>query len=195
MANIYLKLHFGKEKKATTSDNDEAKGDVMAEGYEGHINVLSFSHGINFGTDDEGDEGEAKEKGRKPPVAELGTSKHGPFEISKHVDRSSPKLSFMCSNGDYFDGLTLSLVRAAGGEGGATAKAGKQERYMMYKLKRCQIKSVDVEGSADGIPTEKVKFIYEEIRWTYQEMGRGTKGDRKETAWSTGEHIGRDDES
>jgi len=162
--SLYLKI-----------DGPPLEGESEAAGYEKQIEVLSFKHGIKLITGDESQD-DSNEGGQKKGAV-VGQSKHAPFEIEKFVDRTSPKLSRWCSRGVHIDEVTLSVVRAMGGEG------GKRERFLKYKLEKCRVISVALDGSADPVAKETIAFDYRMITWTYEAMGKGKSPHRSKEFW------------
>lgn len=132
------------------------EGGCEVSGFEGTIEVLSFSHGVM----QSGAMQAASEGGRGQ-----GVCSHSDLSIVKLLDRSSPILAQKCSVGDVIKDVTLTICRAK----------GDNEKLMEYVLSDAIITSVRPGGSmeSEGIPLEEVSLAYTKIKWTYTQFEGG----------------------
>ncbi len=124
-------------------------GESTAKGFEGQIEVESWSWGMSQAVTAQGREGTMLGDPTKP------------FIIAKPLDKASPKLAQALASKQHFPTVTLTLRRAG----------GDQQPYMRYVLKDCFITSI--KPVAGDVPMEQVSFNYSKIEWTHI---RGPKG-------------------
>ncbi|WP_414499253.1 MULTISPECIES: Hcp family type VI secretion system effector [unclassified Zymobacter] len=97
--------------------------------------------------------------------ATAGKSNFPDFSISKHIDKSSPKLFELCASGKHIKNIVIHINRAG----------GKQEKYLQIKLEEAIITNVSAFGSThDDLPLEHVNFSYGRISFTYIQQSRAT---------------------
>lgn len=91
-----------------------------------------------------------------------GAAGFGDLQISKPVDKSTPKLMEAISSGRVFPELEFDLTRGVG---------GGPHVYLQWELKNVQVTSYSLQGStsADDPPMESVALNFEEIKVTYTE--------------------------
>lgn len=88
----------------------------------------------------------------------------GDFQISKFVDRASPKLYESCCAGQHFKKVTLHINRAGG-----TNKV----RYLEIVMEEVLISAVSGSGAASGdLPMEAVHFNFGRIKFNYIQQKR-----------------------
>lgn len=88
---------------------------------------------------------------------------HSTFNITKELDKASPKLALFCCNGENIKKVVLELCRAG----------GDKQKYMTYELEDVVVQSVAPTGNpnSDGnLPLEAVSFAYGKITWTYTQL-------------------------
>ncbi len=97
------------------------------------------------------------------------------FEVVKTMDKASPKLAIACADGTHIKEITIELCRAG----------SDKVKYMEYKLSNCIISSVIAKGGDEGEPSERVKFNYGKIHWTYiqQKRSDGSGGGNVAAGW------------
>jgi type VI secretion system secreted protein Hcp len=98
--------------------------------------------------------------------ASSGRSQHGDIEITKYVDKASPKLSEAISNGKAFGKAKIELCRAGGSQ--VVFMAINLEEVMVSRVKLHHSNS----GAADALPTETVHLNYGKIEWVYTQQKR-----------------------
>ena len=134
-------------------------GECQDDKHQGWIEILAFNHGVLQPAKSQA----ALSTGRAP--VEMG--EHQDFSVTKFLDKSSPKLSLACSNGQMIGDLTIELIRTV----------GDKIRFMEYRMSICHVKSATISGLPDGKaeqPVEEVTFGYDKIQWTYTELDPAT---------------------
>lgn len=79
----------------------------------------------------------------------------------KALEKASPKLALLCSNGQHMTEVRLVLCR----------DDGHKSQYMEYRISDVIVSSFNYHGSS-GIeerPVEEVSLNYARIEWTYTE--------------------------
>lgn len=85
------------------------------------------------------------------------------FQITKFVDRASPKLYESCCAGQHFKRIVFHVNRAG----------GKQLRYLEITLEEVIISSVTGNGASAGdLPLETVRFNFGRIKFNYIQQKR-----------------------
>ena len=110
----------------TFLDIKDAPGESTAKGYEGKIEIYSFSWGAS-----------------NPSTIGSGTGGGGAgkvsissFNIMKRTDSASPKLFQSCCRGDHYDAATVTM-RKAGGTAG-------QVVFLTYKFTEVFVDSIQL---------------------------------------------------
>lgn len=143
-------------------------GESTAAGFEGLIEIQSFSHGVAQS---------ASMSAATAGGATTGRCQHQDFTITKELDKATAILAQKCSDGSHIPAITLTLARAGGGE---------RVPYMEYKLTSCIVSSVSIGGGTGSFPTEVVSFNYGKIDWTYTQQKRadGAGGGKTTGSWN-----------
>ncbi|MBK8167239.1 MAG: type VI secretion system tube protein Hcp [bacterium] len=137
---------------------DGVPGECTAAGFEGMIEIQSFSHGVSQS---------ASISASTAGGATSGRCSHQDFTITKELDKASPLLATRCCLGTHIPTITLTLTRAGGGQ---------HVPYMEYKLSNSIISSVSIGGGTGSFPTEAISFNYGKIEWTYTQQKRADGG-------------------
>jgi type VI secretion system secreted protein Hcp len=134
------------------------KGEATAKGFEGAIEILSFSWGASNPINVAG--------------GGMGSGKVSvsDFNIMKKTDVASNTMFQKCCTGEHFDTATVSF-RKAGGE---------QVIYLKYEFTEVFVSSIQWSGSSGGddVPTESASFAFKQVKVTYQpqdKKGAATK--------------------
>ena len=132
---------------------DGVPGDSIDARHKDEINVLSYSQG-NTGPFAQGGGGPA------------GKTTCGPVKITKYLDRSSPRLMFLASNGQHLPRATISFRRA-----------GSKDGNDYYRVTLDDVVVTDVQQTGDGgsryaeNAREAVSLIGRRIAWDYLVQG------------------------
>jgi type VI secretion system secreted protein Hcp len=147
---------------------DGVPGECTAAGYEGQIEIQSYSHGVSQS---------ASMSAATAGGATTGRCSHSDFTITKELDKATPLLAQKCSDGTHIPSIKLVLARAGG---------GTHVPYMEYSLTNCIVSSVSTGGGTGSFPTEAVTFNYGKIEWTYTQQKRddGSGGGKVAGSWN-----------
>jgi type VI secretion system secreted protein Hcp len=128
------------------------EGGVMAEGYEGSISVLGFSHSVISPRD-------------AASGLPTGKRQHRPVVITKRIDKSTPLLFQALVNNENIPHLHLRFYRET--------PEGVREHFYTIELLNASISQIEA-----GYPnTEAITFYYQKIIWTYEDGGVTTEDD------------------
>jgi type VI secretion system secreted protein Hcp len=127
----------------------EIKGEAQQKGYEGQIEILSFSWGVSqAGGFSYGTGGTSSQAN----LQDLSVSfRHGP---------ASPKLMLNCATGKHLTSVVLTCLRAS----------DKPEKYLEITLTDVVISSYQTGGSGDDLPIESMSLNFAEIKEEYFEQ-------------------------
>jgi type VI secretion system secreted protein Hcp len=121
----------------------EIKGDATQAGYEGQIEVLSFSWGVSqAGGFSYGSGGTSA----KANVQDLS--------ISFRLSDASPQIMQACATGKHLDEALLSCLRSDG---------TTQSKYLEIKLTDVVISSYQTGGSGDDMPIESISLNFAKV--------------------------------
>jgi len=105
------------------------------------------------------------------------------FRFTKRVDKSSPKLMLLCSNGQHLGKVTLT-ARKAGGD---------QLEYLKIIFEEAMISNYTTSGSAttDIVPREQIAFNYSKVKFEYREQkADGSLGGTIPAGWDIKRNVG-----
>lgn len=152
----------------------DIQGESTDDGHKDWINLLSVSTSIT----------------RPMGAGASGSTRHrmsatfGDVVCVKEVDASTPKLQESIADGTNYPKVDLHLCTSSEG--------GKRIPYLVWELKNARVTSYSVSGSTDGgnVPTEQVSLNYEEIKVTYDKLGKDNKSQGKiEYTWKIEEGV------
>jgi len=154
---------------------DGIPGESTDDRYTGWIEVVAYSHEL---------EQEVGGPASTSGGASAGRCDHGPFVVTKLLDKASPKIAEACCKGAHIKLVELSLNRAG----------GDKLEYMNYKLHSAMVTSVRSRGDTGGkdtMPAEEIQFTYAGIEWTYTQQKRtdGTGGGKVAAGWDLVKNI------
>ncbi|MBF7140846.1 type VI secretion system tube protein Hcp [Pseudomonas sp. hsmgli-8] len=87
----------------------------------------------------------------------------GDFQISKHVDRATPKIFELCCRGSHIKTVTIRIHRSG----------GEKFKYMDIVLEEVLISTVRGHGADQGgFPAEVISLNYGRIRFEYSQQRR-----------------------
>lgn len=127
---------------------DGIDGESTDDKHRGEIEILSYSWGAtNSGTAQQGGGG-----GR-------GKVSIQDFNITKKVDKASPKLFLACATGEHIPQATLA-VRKAGAQ---------QQEFLKIKMTDLLVSSYQTGiGQGGDVPTDQVSFNFAKIEFEYR---------------------------
>jgi type VI secretion system secreted protein Hcp len=137
----------------------DVKGESTRKGFEGKIELLSFSHGVAMQVT--GDAGTRERTAGRP--------NHQDMAVTKYLDSASPILNQRCCEGKTFPQVEIIIGR---NEHDTTVE------LMRYTLKNVLISSVSIGGGGGDRPVESLTLNYTGIEWSYksQKPGDDAKG-------------------
>jgi type VI secretion system secreted protein Hcp len=140
----------------------DLKGESTRKGFEGQVEIFSFSFGAsNPTTVGSGTTGMA-----------AGKVSLSSFNIMKKTDSSSPTLFQMCCIGDHFKTATVTLNKASGDKTTPLS-------FLKYDFTEVYIDSIQWSGSSGGddTPTESISLAFAKVKITYTpQKADGTPG-------------------
>lgn len=143
---------------------DEVKGEATAKGFEGQLDVFSFSLGAS---------NPAQLQGGGMGAGKVSLSS---FNFMKKSDGASPQLFLKCCSGKPVPKAVVTL-RKAGGE---------QMPFLVFELGDVMVESIQWSGSSGGddTPTESVSIAFSKISITYNTQDKtGKKKDSIAGSW------------
>jgi type VI secretion system secreted protein Hcp len=153
----------------TFLDIDGVAGECTATGFEGKIEIYSWSLGcsnpVTVGS------GATGLSGGKVSISS--------FNVMKKTEKSSATLFSACCTGKHYDKATVTM-RKATGDGG-------QKPFLVYTFTDVMVESVQWSGSTGGddSPTESVSFCFAKIEISYQvqDSKAGNVGSPVKASW------------
>ena len=147
---------------------DNVKGESTHEGFEGYVDILSYSIGVNH---------ESSIGTRTGGMGEGKASFHD-FSIVKQVDAASPVFFQMCAQGKHFEKATITFNKQSGD--------AKPHKFFIHEFEEVYITNVHWSGSAEH-PTESVSFAYGSMKVTYD--AQDSKGKSAGKPVGAGWHV------
>ena len=134
---------------------DGIPGESLDDKHKDWIEILSFEHLVT--------QPASATKG-SAGGATTSRSEHGDYQITKYIDKASPKLVEACSTGKHIGKVKIEMCRAG----------GTQLPYLVVNMEEVIISSVHANGSQDSklFPTESITLNYSKIDWTYTQQKR-----------------------
>jgi len=149
-------------------------GEAMDSEHTDWIEVISFNHGITQ---------PASSTDSSAGGGTTARTLHQDYSITKYVDKASPKLYELSSNGKHISDVTMQFYRASG---------DSRVKYMEVKMEQVVIAHVSPSGGSiqGDFPTESVSFNYATIKWTYTQQKRpdGSAGGNVTGGWDLAQH-------
>lgn len=136
---------------------NDLRGESSLPGYEGKIDLLSFSHGVAMQIT--GDAGNRERTSGKP--------NHMDLTVTKYLDALSPVLNQACCAGKAFPKIDVIIGRNDN---------GKVSEMMRYTIKNVIISSVSIGGGGGDNAIEAITLNYTHIAWrfTSEESDQGS---------------------
>lgn len=137
-------------------------GDSTVESHKDWIDVLSFNYGIRnptqYGASGSG-------------VAAAGRPQFGDLVITKYLDKASPQLYLMASNGMHIPEARLEVIK-------------RGNLVLRYRLSDVTVGAVETAGEAADRILDKVSLKYGKIEWTYfVQSPTGQSSGEVKTGW------------
>jgi type VI secretion system secreted protein Hcp len=126
----------------------DVRGESSLPGYEGKIELLSFSHGVAMQMT--GDISVSERTSGKP--------NHQDMTVTKYLDALSPVLNQACCEGKLFPEVEIIIGRN---------ESGKVIELMKYTISNVLISSASVGGGGGDRPVETVTLNYNKITWRF----------------------------
>ena len=146
---------------------DGVEGEATAAGFEGQIELDSFSLGANNPTS----------IGAGGDGAGLGKVNVSNFNVTKRTDAASPLLFQSCCEGKHFTNAQV-VLRKAGGE---------QMEFLKYSFDKVYVEDIQWAGHSQGdeSPTESLSLAFGKVVISYTKQGEGgTPGGSIEASWN-----------
>lgn len=137
---------------------DGVEGESLDAGHKGWVELLSYHYdaiqSISSSASSNGG-------------ASAGGVTLGDFQISKHVDRATPKLFELCCRGSHIKTVTVRIHRSG----------GEKFKYMDIVLEEVLISSISGHGAEQvGFPAEVINLNYGRIKFEYSQQSRADGG-------------------
>jgi len=126
----------------------DIRGASTIKGYEGKIELLSFSHGVAMQIT-----GDIYDSGRTS-----GKPNHQDMTVTKYLDSASPVLNQACCEGKTFPEVSIIIGRNDN---------GSAVELMRYTMKNVLISSISIGGGGGDKPVETVTLNYNQITWRF----------------------------
>ena len=123
---------------------DQIEGDVTATGYEGQIQLTSFSHGLSHP--------------QSTTTTDTGKLSVTEITVTKATDRASVRLIEAAVIGKVFAKAKITF---------ASTSQDKVVAYLEVDLTNARVTSVAASSGGDR-PVEQLSLACEQIRWTFE---------------------------
>jgi type VI secretion system secreted protein Hcp len=152
----------------------DIKGEAVDKGHKEWINLLSVNQSLT----------RPMSAGISGSTRQRASVSCGDVVCVKEMDASTPKLIQAICDGKVFPKVNIDLCTSTG--------AGARVPYYQWELINVMIADYNVSGATDGpaVPTESISLNYEEIKWTYDKMGKdgGSQG-KIDASWKVEEGV------
>lgn len=136
-------------------DDKAIAGESIRSGHEGEIDILSFKFAVHH-------EGQKEQTGGK---VTQGRAEFSDVVITKHVDKSSPKLMQACASGQHFTKAVITMR--------STASDGDKVDFYIVTFNDLIISSFDNTGQSDGDAlSEEIMVSYSKVGFKYTVQGK-----------------------
>lgn len=137
-------------------------GDAKTKRHRSWSQITGFSQSISTGDDS----GSARKR---------SSARFDALVVTRQLDKASPKLADAIAKGKEFGKVTLELTTE-----------GREEPavYYIIELSNVRIVSYQVAGGAEGLPSEELRLVFDEVKITYLNQDDKGKGKEKvEFSW------------
>jgi type VI secretion system secreted protein Hcp len=135
-------------------DIPNVKGECQLKGFEGKIELLSFSHGVAMQVTCDVSKTERTS----------GRPNHRDFTGTKYMDKASPVLNQALCKGAILGTAKVTIGRN---------DKGSILPLMLYELENAVLSSLSVGGGSGDKPVETLTLNYSKITWTYNAQKEG----------------------
>jgi type VI secretion system secreted protein Hcp len=137
----------------------DVRGESTKQGFEGKMELLSFSHGVAMQIT--GDISSSERTSGRP--------NHQDMTVTKYLDSASPVLNQSCCEGRTFPQVGIIIGRD---------DHGSVVELMRYTMKNVLISSISIGGGGGDRPVEALTLNYNQISWSYssQKSKGGAEG-------------------
>jgi type VI secretion system secreted protein Hcp len=136
-------------------------GESTDKSHKDWIDVISFDYGIRS----------PPQYGASAGGAAAGRPQFGDLVITKYLDRASPQLYLLASNGMHIPEARLEVIR-------------RGNLVLRYRLSDVTVGAVETAGEAADRILDKVSLKYGKIEWTYFMQGpTGQPSGEVKTGW------------
>jgi type VI secretion system secreted protein Hcp len=152
----------------------DIKGESVDKNHKDWINVLSVSQSLT----------RPMSAGISGSTRQRASVTCGDVVLIKEMDASTPKLIQPVCDGTVFPKVEIDLCTSTG--------AASRVPYYQFELVNVMVSDYSVSGATDGpqVPTESISLDYEEIRWTYDKMGKdGASKGKVDASWKVEEGV------
>lgn len=150
----------------------DIKGESVEPAHKEWINLLSFDQHIS----------RPMAAGISGSTRQRASAVCGDVVVTKELDASTPKLIQAICDGTVFKEVKIDMCTSTGDK--------QRVPYLQYELKNVMVSSFSISGASEGpsVPTESLSLNYEEIKWTYDKMGKDGKSQGKvDASWKVEE--------
>ena len=143
MLNLHAFVNFG----------DDAKGESLEENHKDWVQILSLSHRIDH----------PESATRHIPGAGVAQAEFGNFVITKFVDKATPNIMKLASNGKLLPKVDIEILKAIG---------DKQTKYLTHELKNVLVTSFQSNVDGSGDVTETITLSFDHLATTYTSVAQ-----------------------
>lgn len=137
---------------------DGVEGESLDADHKGWIELLSYHYDVIQSI---------SQSASSSGGASAGRATLGDFQISKYVDRATPKLFELCCRGSSIKTVTIRVHRSG----------GDKFKYMDIVLEEVLISTVSGQGADQGgLPMEVINLNYGRIKFEYTQQRRADGG-------------------
>lgn len=138
----------------------DCEGESTDEKHKGWVEIHSYSFGVH-------QSGQGARSASGGGIVERASFTD--FSITKHLDKTSPKLFLYAANGTHVD-VTIELCRAT----------GQKQKYMEIKLEHVTVSAYHQGANKAGqLPTEQVSFNAGKMEIEYEQLDEKGKSKGK----------------
>ncbi len=127
----------------------DLEGATQIKGFEKKIELFSYSHGVSMQVTN--DVSNTERTSGKPMIQD--------FNVTKYLDKASPKLNQKCCEGAVIPKVIVTVGRN---------DKGVLLELIVYEMEDVVISSISASGGGGDKPTESLTFNFAKIKWDYK---------------------------